>query len=98
MQLNADSSDIDVMKRVAAYDSKALEILYNRYAPLLYTLIKKIVVDKKLAELWFDDEPSLARAMGSSEIAAATADNRNFLNEERLQIFVAEETPIISER
>ena len=50
MQLNADSSDIDVMKRVAAYDSKALEILYNRYAPLLYTLIKKIVVDKKLAE------------------------------------------------
>ena len=50
MQLNADSSDIDVMKRVAAYDSKALEILYNRYASLLYTLIKKIAVKKELAE------------------------------------------------
>lgn len=50
MQLNADSSDIDVMKRVAAYDSKALEILYDRYAPLLYTLIKKIAVQKTLAE------------------------------------------------
>jgi len=50
LQLNADSSDIDVMKRVAAYDSKALEILYNRYAPLLYTLIKKIAVKKEIAE------------------------------------------------
>ena len=38
------------MRRVAAYDSKALEILYNRYAPLLYTLIKKIAVEKTLAE------------------------------------------------
>ncbi len=38
------------MKRVAAYDSKALEILYNRYSPLLYTLIKKIAVNKELAE------------------------------------------------
>jgi RNA polymerase sigma-70 factor (ECF subfamily) len=50
LQLNANSPDIDVMKRVAAYDSKALEILYNRYAPLLYTLIKKIAVEKILAE------------------------------------------------
>ena len=50
MRLNADSPDIDVMKRVAAYDSKALEILYDRYSPLLYTLIKKIAVEKSLAE------------------------------------------------
>ena len=50
MLLDADSPDIDVMRRVAAYDSKALEILYNRYAPLLYTLIKKIAVEKTLAE------------------------------------------------
>lgn len=50
MRLNADSPDIDVMKRVAAYDSKALEILYDRYSPLLYTLIKKIAIDKSLAE------------------------------------------------
>jgi RNA polymerase sigma-70 factor, ECF subfamily len=50
LQLNADSPDIDVMKRVAAYDSKALEILYDRYSPLLYTLIKKIAVEESLAE------------------------------------------------
>jgi RNA polymerase sigma-70 factor (ECF subfamily) len=50
LQLDANSPDIDVMKRVAAYDSKALEILYDRYSPLLYTLIKKIAVEKSLAE------------------------------------------------
>jgi RNA polymerase sigma-70 factor (ECF subfamily) len=50
LHLNADSPDIDVMKRVAAYDSKALEILYDRYSPLLYTLIKKIAVEKSLTE------------------------------------------------
>jgi len=38
------------MKRVSSYDSKALEILYNRYSPLLYTLIKKTVKEKELAE------------------------------------------------
>ena len=38
------------MQRVANYDSKALEILYDRYSPLLYTIIKKIVGDKDLAE------------------------------------------------
>ena len=38
------------MLRVVNYDSKALEILYDRYSPLLYTLIKKIVGEKTLAE------------------------------------------------
>jgi RNA polymerase sigma-70 factor (ECF subfamily) len=47
---NANLSDIEIMKRVSLYDSKALEILYNRYSPLLYTLIKKTVNDKELAE------------------------------------------------
>jgi RNA polymerase sigma-70 factor, ECF subfamily len=47
---NANLSDIEIMKRVSSYDSKALEILYNRYSPLLYTLIKKTVNDKELAE------------------------------------------------
>lgn len=50
MPQNANLSDIEVMQRVVSYDSKALEILYNRYSPLLYTLIKKIVTEKKLAE------------------------------------------------
>ncbi len=50
MSQNANLSDIEIMKRVSSYDSKALEILYNRYSPLLYTLIKKTVKEKELAE------------------------------------------------
>ncbi len=50
MPLNANSTDIEVMQRVAAYDSKALEILYNRYSPILFTLIKKIASDAAFAE------------------------------------------------
>ncbi len=37
------------MLKVAGYDSKAFEQLYDRYSPLLYTLIKKIVGDKEIA-------------------------------------------------
>lgn len=43
-------TDADIMKRIANYDSRALEILYNRYSPILYTLIKKIVGDVQVAE------------------------------------------------
>jgi RNA polymerase sigma-70 factor (ECF subfamily) len=38
------------MQKIAGYDSKALEELYDRYTPILYTLIKKIVGDKETAE------------------------------------------------
>lgn len=44
------TSDLEIMKKVASYDSKALEALYNRYSTILYTLIKTIVSDQKLAE------------------------------------------------
>ena len=47
-----------------------------------------------IAELLFDDEPSLEKASASPEIEAATADNENFLDEERLQAFVVEEVLI----
>lgn len=50
MALNIPSTDIELMQRVVAYDSKALEALYNRYSPILYTLIKKIVTDEAAAE------------------------------------------------
>jgi RNA polymerase sigma-70 factor (ECF subfamily) len=42
--------DAEIMLKIAGYDSKALEQLYDRYAPFLYTLIKKIVTDKETAE------------------------------------------------
>ena len=43
-------TDLDILKKVASYDSKALEALYNRYSTILYTLIKTIMGDDKLAE------------------------------------------------
>ncbi len=50
MAVNTPSTDSELMQRVASYDSKALEALYNRYSSLLYTLIKKIVNDQMIAE------------------------------------------------
>lgn len=47
---NNSLKDAEIMLKVAGYDSKALEQLYDRYAPVLYTLIKKIVADKDTAE------------------------------------------------
>ena len=50
MAENIALKDIELMQKIAGYDSKALEQLYDRYAPTLYTLIKKIVTDKETAE------------------------------------------------
>jgi len=50
LALNISSTDIELMQRVSSNDSKALEVLYNRYSSLLYTLIKKIVKEEKTAE------------------------------------------------
>jgi len=43
-------TDAEIMLKIAGYDSKALEQLYDRYTPLLYTLIKKIIPEKEIAE------------------------------------------------
>jgi RNA polymerase sigma-70 factor (ECF subfamily) len=50
MSVNIPSTDSELMQRVHINDSKALEALYDRYSPLLYTLIKKIVVDEEVAK------------------------------------------------
>jgi len=50
MPVNTTSTDSELMQRVHMNDSKALEALYNRYSPLLYTLIKKIVTDEEVAK------------------------------------------------
>jgi len=49
MNLN-ELKDNELMERIANYDSRALEVLYNRYSPILFTLIKKIVAEERLAE------------------------------------------------
>lgn len=39
------------MTRIAKYESRALEELYDRYSSILYSLIKKISPDEKTAEI-----------------------------------------------
>jgi len=43
-------TDTQIMSKIKENDSKALEELYDRYSPILYTLIKKIVPDQTVAE------------------------------------------------
>ena len=50
MSVSTQLTDSELMQRVHANDSKALEALYNRYSSLLYTLIKKIVTDEEVAK------------------------------------------------
>ena len=50
MSVITSSTDSELMQRVSGNDSKALEALYNRYSPLLYTLIKKIVIEDETAK------------------------------------------------
>jgi len=40
-------SELELMQKVFESDGQAIERLYDKYAPLLYTFIKKIVKDKK---------------------------------------------------
>lgn len=50
MSSNGIPTDAEIMLKIAGYDSSALEMLYDRYAPLLYTLIKKIIPNQELAD------------------------------------------------
>ncbi len=43
-------SDKDLMIKIKEADKEAIEILFDRYSPLLFGLIKKIVEDDEIAE------------------------------------------------
>lgn len=45
-----EQSDLSLIKRIQKYDPRALEEIYNRYSPIMYTLIKKICGDEKTSE------------------------------------------------
>jgi len=47
---NNNNSDKEIILKVAGNESKALEELYDRYSPVLFTLINKIVQNKPAAE------------------------------------------------
>ena len=48
--MDSQIADIELFQKISNRDSKALESLYDRYSPVLYTLVKRIVVDKEVAE------------------------------------------------
>ncbi len=48
--MDSQLNDIDLFQRISNRDSKALESLYDRYSPVLYTLVKRIVAEKSNAE------------------------------------------------
>ena len=48
--MDTELTDIELFQRISNRDSKALENLYDRYSPVLYTLVKRIVVEKESAE------------------------------------------------
>ena len=48
--MDIELADIELIQRITNRDSKALENLYNKYSPLLYTLVKRLVVEKDIAE------------------------------------------------
>lgn len=43
-------TDIELMLKAAAFDNEAVDEIYDRYSPVIYTIIFRIVVDQKLAE------------------------------------------------
>ena len=53
MSLNkyVDFTDLELLEKINQKDSRALEELYERYASILYTLVKKIAPDAKTAEI-----------------------------------------------
>ncbi len=50
MSTEIELTDFELMQKIAAKDSKSLELLYDRYSPVLYTLIHKIVRSRDVAE------------------------------------------------
>ena len=44
-------TDLELLRKITEQDSRALEELYDRYSAFLYTLIKKIVSDNRVAEI-----------------------------------------------
>ncbi len=43
-------SDKEILQKLSTSDPEALELLYDRYSPILFTQIKKIVDDEETAE------------------------------------------------
>lgn len=47
--------DVEIIQKVVEHDSKALEVLYDKYSPILFTLVNKIVGNKEKAGIILSD-------------------------------------------
>ena len=47
----SDLPDLALLNKISEQDSRALEELYDRYSTILFSLIRKIVPDKRIAEI-----------------------------------------------
>lgn len=50
MSENKQTTDSELLLQIVGYNSEAFEQLYNRYSATIYSLIKEIVTNQKLAE------------------------------------------------
>ena len=50
MSENKKTTDSELLLQIVGYNSEAFEQLYNRYSATIYSLIKEIVTNQKLAE------------------------------------------------
>ena len=50
LNTNTTNSDIEIMQRIYEADNDSIKDLYDKYSPLLYALVKKILKDKHQAE------------------------------------------------
>lgn len=47
---NTQTDDVELLKKIAKYESRALEELYNRYSDIVYSLVLKIIGNTSTAE------------------------------------------------
>ena len=50
MSENKQTTDSELLLQIVGYNAEAFEQLYNRYSATIYSLIKEIVSNPKLAE------------------------------------------------
>ena len=50
MSENKQTTDSELLLQIVGYNSAAFEQLYNRYSATIYSLVKEIVTNQKLAE------------------------------------------------
>lgn len=84
----------DIHGPIAAKIPGLRRYVQSHVVPTLYERGQQPAYDGA-AELWFDDLDALAAAMRSPEVAAALADEKNFIDHTRVASFITNEKPVV---